>query len=323
MVWFVVDDSMAMHPKIIAAGNAAIGLWTRCGSWCAQTLSDGFVPRSIARSFGTIGQCKALVKAGLWIEVEGGYQFHQWSERQQTKSDVEAKRKADRARKAEQRKRRNVTVGHPPDVHEDNQWDTPPDTQQDSHWDSEVESQQESRGVSQPPSQAEPSQASFIGYVEGGSHVSNTRENDPPPRHCDKHPLPAEGCEDCRAAHRERFEWTSDRIGVDTAPPPKCDKHLDDPNPPNCGACKAKREERQAWEAGHARRVAEAQALEKRRAARMKAQAIENCNLCDASGYVTAEDGASLCAHDPEDVDRRKRGMAGVRERMGWKAAAS
>lgn len=29
MPWFRVDDDFALHPKAIAAGNAALGLWVR------------------------------------------------------------------------------------------------------------------------------------------------------------------------------------------------------------------------------------------------------------------------------------------------------
>ena len=33
MPWFNVDDGFAFHRKAVRAGNAAIGLWTRAGSW--------------------------------------------------------------------------------------------------------------------------------------------------------------------------------------------------------------------------------------------------------------------------------------------------
>lgn len=105
MPWFNVDDGFAFHRKAVRAGNAAIGLWTRAGSWCAQQLMDGHVPRDIVATLGTEAQAKRLVSAGLWTVVEGGYQFHQWSEdkRNPTRDEVLKKRAREAERKAKGR----------------------------------------------------------------------------------------------------------------------------------------------------------------------------------------------------------------------------
>lgn len=66
MVWFKVDDDFHCHPKAIAAGNAAVGLWIRCCSWAAQQQSDGIVPKEVARMYGTVPQIEKLIKVGLW-----------------------------------------------------------------------------------------------------------------------------------------------------------------------------------------------------------------------------------------------------------------
>ncbi|MCU8589339.1 hypothetical protein [Streptomyces sp. A13(2022)] len=68
MPWFVVDDSAHMHPKLLAATNAGLGLWLRCGSYAAQHLTDGIVPAHVAKMYGTPGQIRKLVAAGLWHE---------------------------------------------------------------------------------------------------------------------------------------------------------------------------------------------------------------------------------------------------------------
>jgi hypothetical protein len=44
MPWFRLEDSFHNHPKVHQAGNAAIGLWVRCGTYSAQYLTDGHVP---------------------------------------------------------------------------------------------------------------------------------------------------------------------------------------------------------------------------------------------------------------------------------------
>ncbi|MFF5451841.1 hypothetical protein ACFY40_11450 [Streptomyces sp. NPDC012950] len=66
MPYFPVDDAAHSHPKFMAATNAALGLWVRVGSWVAQQLTDGHVPGSVAKLYGTPAQAKSLVSARLW-----------------------------------------------------------------------------------------------------------------------------------------------------------------------------------------------------------------------------------------------------------------
>lgn len=108
MPWFRVDDDLALHPKAIAAGNTALGLWVRAGAYSAQYLTDGFVPVSmIATLGGRPRDARALVDARLWSQVAGGYQFHDWAIYQPSRADVEADRAGarERMRKVRQAKR--------------------------------------------------------------------------------------------------------------------------------------------------------------------------------------------------------------------------
>jgi hypothetical protein len=68
MPWFKIDDGFHCHTKVMAAGTPAIGLYVRCGSWAAQQTSDGIVPKSVARMYGTAHMIRALIDAGLWHE---------------------------------------------------------------------------------------------------------------------------------------------------------------------------------------------------------------------------------------------------------------
>lgn len=108
MTWFKVDDTLAFHHKTVSAGNAAMGLWVRAGSWCAQQLTDGFVPTSIAATLGTPPQISRLVKVGLWEVSEGGYSFHGWGEegRQPSRAEINSRRDHDRVRKRIERESR-------------------------------------------------------------------------------------------------------------------------------------------------------------------------------------------------------------------------
>ena len=98
MAWFKVDDTLAMHTKVATAGNAAMGLWVRAGSWSMQQLTDGFVPTHMARTFGTATEARRLCDAGLWVEKDDGYLFHEWDQRQPSRVQVEADREAARER---------------------------------------------------------------------------------------------------------------------------------------------------------------------------------------------------------------------------------
>jgi hypothetical protein len=102
MTWFKVDDGFHSHAKAMTAGTAALGLWVRCGSWSAYHLTDGFVPANVAREYGSSSQIKALVTAGLWLSVDRGYQFNDFTDYNPTSEQVKADRGAakERQRKA-------------------------------------------------------------------------------------------------------------------------------------------------------------------------------------------------------------------------------
>lgn len=95
MTWFKVDDKLWSHPKWLATPAASRGLWVTAGSWSAHHELDGFVPTPSLRLLGhTKTQAAALVAAGLWAVVDGGWEFHGWAEFQPTKAELQAKREA-------------------------------------------------------------------------------------------------------------------------------------------------------------------------------------------------------------------------------------
>ena len=93
MPWFKVDDTLATHAKVVRAGNSAMGLWVRAGSWSASQLTDGYVPTDM---IGVLGgkpaDARRLVEVGLWVNADGGYRFHQWHDRQPSREETERKR---------------------------------------------------------------------------------------------------------------------------------------------------------------------------------------------------------------------------------------
>ncbi len=117
MTWGRVDDALAFNPKVIQAGNEAMGVWVRCLSWCSQQLSDGHVPESIVELMQGRAGAEALVAAGLWHETPTGWVFHDWEDYQPTKQGVRDQQAKNRKRqqdwrdrtKADQGKRNGVT----------------------------------------------------------------------------------------------------------------------------------------------------------------------------------------------------------------------
>lgn len=115
MPWFKIDDSAHNHPKWRRAGNAAIGLWARCGSYAANHLTEGIISGAVARDYGTPVQISRLVKVGLWHEsghscprcpqpAEDEYVMHDYFENGRNTSKAQAE--ADRAAAAERQRRR-------------------------------------------------------------------------------------------------------------------------------------------------------------------------------------------------------------------------
>ncbi|MGP3752174.1 mucin-2 [Streptomyces sp. IBSNAI001] len=131
MPWFKIDDSAHSHPKFMRAGNAALGLWLRCGSYSAQHLLEGFVPKDIVKPFkGTPAQVQKLIDAGLWHDAghdckrcpqpAGGYMIHDFFEggRNTTRAQHEANKKgaAERAAKSRESRKRTGSVSDPNNI---------------------------------------------------------------------------------------------------------------------------------------------------------------------------------------------------------------
>jgi len=131
MPWFKIDDSAHSHPKFMRAGNAALGLWLRCGSYSAQHLLEGFVPKDIVKPFkGTPAQVQKLIDAGLWHDAghdckrcpqpAGGYMIHDFFEggRNTTRAQHEANKKgaAERAAKSRESRKRTVSGSNPNNI---------------------------------------------------------------------------------------------------------------------------------------------------------------------------------------------------------------
>lgn len=128
MPWFNVDDNSTFHPKVIAAGNAAWGAFTRLGAYAAKHISDGaegFVPDEIVKVVATKTELGRLITVGLVHKVDGGVQLHDYLDynrdaqqvaRDREKAADRQRRKRDRDRERDERDRHAVTSGVTPPV---------------------------------------------------------------------------------------------------------------------------------------------------------------------------------------------------------------
>ncbi|MGX4733136.1 hypothetical protein [Kitasatospora griseola] len=114
MTWFAVGDTTDDHPKILAAGNAAVGLWVRCGAYASAHLTDGLIPAALAAKNGTATQIAKLLAAGLWHVAghhcgtcpqpgDGEYVMHGYLEANPSRRQVEERRQRAAAKKRRQR----------------------------------------------------------------------------------------------------------------------------------------------------------------------------------------------------------------------------
>jgi hypothetical protein len=98
MTWFKVDDGLHSHKKVVRAGVAAMGLWVIAGSWCADNLTDGFIPDYMAARLDPdyAEHAARLVAAGFWTDDEEdgdkGWRFRGWTVYQPSREEAIAER---------------------------------------------------------------------------------------------------------------------------------------------------------------------------------------------------------------------------------------
>lgn len=92
--------------EIDTVGTAAAGLYARCGSFIADSETDGFIPAARARMYGTAEWIERLVAVGWWSVVDGGYRDERYFPLNASKAEKDKRRKDAAARQA---KRRAVT----------------------------------------------------------------------------------------------------------------------------------------------------------------------------------------------------------------------
>jgi hypothetical protein len=99
--WAKIDDNLTFHPKVLEAGNEAIGVWVRLLAWTACYMQDGRVPDNIVRSIDPDRTVIAkLVSVGMvYDKNEAGIELHDYLKFNPSKRQIEAERKKWRDKK--------------------------------------------------------------------------------------------------------------------------------------------------------------------------------------------------------------------------------
>lgn len=109
MTWVRLDDTFPSHPKVLKAGPEAAWLYVAAVCHSGHYLTDGFVDIDVIETLTRIKSWKraadALVRVGLFDEVTGGYQIHDYLEHQKSKEAAEKERAANKERQSNYRQR--------------------------------------------------------------------------------------------------------------------------------------------------------------------------------------------------------------------------
>ena len=114
---FYDSEEVLSIPRKIRA--AAVGVWTLCGCYAANKLSDGYVSNEMLKQLGCTPVIRAALMATkpepLWVDDAhmGGIWFTRWAKWQRTSAEVKAYREADAERKRRAREaKRNATTSN-------------------------------------------------------------------------------------------------------------------------------------------------------------------------------------------------------------------
>jgi hypothetical protein len=110
MTWIKLDDTLPNNPKILPLSDKAFRLYIEGLCYANQYLTDGFLAQAVINRLDSGNAWQEMIDAGLWIEVEGGAQIHDYCEHQTSRKVVEEKREQVRNRVTRYREKSNAQV---------------------------------------------------------------------------------------------------------------------------------------------------------------------------------------------------------------------
>src|SRR4051794_35615620 len=93
-MWTRLEDSFYDHPKVMAAGNEALGLYVRGLTYCSRHLTDGLIPKRMAQQLadGNPEAIDALLAAKLWAASGDNYRIPRYLDYHPTREEYEKTR---------------------------------------------------------------------------------------------------------------------------------------------------------------------------------------------------------------------------------------
>lgn len=114
MTWFKVDDQLAFHPKVLEAGNGAMGGWVRLGSHCAAHETDGFATAKVVHAIFAPDELEAIMRTGQLIaHADGRYEMHDYLKYNPSHADLESKRTQWVAKRVHVERRGDARIASP------------------------------------------------------------------------------------------------------------------------------------------------------------------------------------------------------------------
>ena len=113
MTWIKLDDTFPNNPKILPLSDKAFRLYIEGLCYANQYLTDGFLAQAVINRLDNGNAYQQMLEAGLWLEVDGGAQIHDYCEHQTTRKTVEEKRDQVRNRVTRYREKSNAHVTLP------------------------------------------------------------------------------------------------------------------------------------------------------------------------------------------------------------------
>lgn len=106
MEWFKTYANTSQRIALRQLSDAAFRLWFDARCWIALQESDGLIPTLQLPYFGPVGRqehAEALVWAGLWNPVAGGWEDMTWLQEQDAAQTLKDRRERERMKKQRQR----------------------------------------------------------------------------------------------------------------------------------------------------------------------------------------------------------------------------
>lgn len=113
MTWVRLDDGFFRHPKSLQIGKDGRALYLAGLCWASANLTDGHIPTAALSTILQDAQTPRaavdrLVAHGMWHPTGGGWEIHNYLDRNRSKAAVELERKKWAERQSRHRSRRDT-----------------------------------------------------------------------------------------------------------------------------------------------------------------------------------------------------------------------